>query len=80
MAIAASATVNPKLPIFGIAPLVTPNPTGGTAAGVTQVLGLAAVPAGKYYLVCLVPGHIQSGMWDVFTISKTATVPSIQRM
>ena len=48
-------------------------------AGVHPVgLRGGAVPAGKYYLVCLVPGHIQSGMWDYFTISTTAKKPSIQ--
>jgi hypothetical protein len=29
-------------------------------------------------MVCMVPGHIQAGMWDYLTISATATMPSIQ--
>jgi hypothetical protein len=38
---------------------------------------MSTVPAGKYYMVCLVPGHIQAGMWDYLTISHTAKMPSI---
>jgi PQQ-dependent dehydrogenase (methanol/ethanol family) len=58
----------------------TPNPRVGAVAGQTQYGGYGGFevpPPGKYYLVCLVPGHITAGMWDYFTVSATATAPSI---
>jgi hypothetical protein len=67
-----------NLPYFGFAPVATPNANVGIGAGVTQLMALNAVPSGSYYIVCLVPGHIQTGMWNHFTISKTATMPSIE--
>ncbi|MGH2387869.1 MAG: sulfocyanin-like copper-binding protein, partial [Chloroflexota bacterium] len=33
--------------------------------------------AGSFYLDCLVPGHLASGMWDNFVISATATTASM---
>jgi outer membrane protein assembly factor BamB len=58
----------------------TPNPIAGIRAGQTQYAGYGLVPPGpgKYYLVCLVPGHITAGMWDYFTVDFTAKAPSIQ--
>ena len=44
----------------------------------TLVAGLAANKPGKYFLVCGVPGHLQAGMWDRFTVSASAKTPSIQ--
>jgi sulfocyanin len=44
----------------------------------TLVAGLASDKAGKFYMVCGVPGHLQAGMWDHFTVSSSAKVPSIQ--
>jgi glucose dehydrogenase len=60
--------------------LATPNPIAGITAGKTQYAGFGLAPPGpgKYYLVCLVPGHITAGMWDYFTIDITAKAPSIQ--
>lgn len=78
LAVTSSPKDNAKLPIFGVAPLVTPKPRLGIGPGVTQLLSFAALPAGKYYIVCLVPGHLDSGMWDRLTISATAKMPSIQ--
>jgi uncharacterized cupredoxin-like copper-binding protein len=37
---------------------------------------LVASTAGHFYLSCLVPGHLASGMWDNFIVSPTATTPS----
>ncbi|MGH2390028.1 MAG: sulfocyanin-like copper-binding protein, partial [Chloroflexota bacterium] len=58
----------------------TPNPRAGIGAGKTQYAGWGLAPPGpgKYYLVCLVPGHITAGMWDYLTVDFTAKVPSIQ--
>jgi alcohol dehydrogenase (cytochrome c) len=78
LAIAASNKPNPKLPVFGFGPALTPNAfTTGTPHGVVQVIGFGANPAGTYYMDCLIPGHLQAGMWDRFTISNTATMPTI---
>jgi sulfocyanin len=55
----------------------TPDPTRGITGNAPQYAGFTALAAGKFYLVCLVPGHIQAGMWDKFTVSSTATQPSI---
>jgi hypothetical protein len=80
LAIASTLTQPVKEPLFGFGPLETGNAIAGIKTGVYQVAGISPLPsdAGKYYLVCKVPGHIQSGMWDYITISKTATMPSIQ--
>lgn len=58
----------------------TPNPIAGITAGKTQYAGwgLAAPGPGKYYMVCLVPGHITAGMWNYFTVDFTAKAPSLQ--
>jgi uncharacterized cupredoxin-like copper-binding protein len=58
----------------------TPDPIhgmNGTGTQYATVTTQGGIQAGKYYLVCLVPGHIQSGMWDNFTVSSTAKAPSI---
>jgi hypothetical protein len=77
-AIASNLKPPVNLPVFGFAPISTPNANVGIGPNVTQVMSLNAVPSGNYYIVCLVPGHIQTGMWDHFTISPTAAMPSIQ--
>ncbi len=57
----------------------TPNPRQGIGPGMTQYAGFGPVPPvpGRYYLACLVPGHITAGMWDYFTVSATAKTPSM---
>lgn len=77
LAITTNLKVPPTLPHFGLAPPETPNPTQGISAGRFQLFTFAAVHAGRYFVACLVPGHLQSGMWDRFTISTTATRPSL---
>jgi hypothetical protein len=48
----------------------------GSALGVTtRASGISVAQVGTYYLVCLVLGHVQLGM---FAISATARLPSIQ--
>jgi outer membrane protein assembly factor BamB len=79
MGVVPSLTIN-----AATAPIAaTPNPRQGAITGQTQYTGYTGLippSAGKYYLVCLVPGHITAGMWDYFTISTTATTPSITPM
>jgi PQQ-dependent dehydrogenase (methanol/ethanol family) len=77
LAIASNLKVPPTLPSFALGPPETPNPLAGISAGKLQLVSFTAVHAGSYFMVCLVPGHLQSGMWDRFTISTTATSPSI---
>jgi sulfocyanin len=55
----------------------TPNPTAGSPSGKTYKFSFTATKAGKFLLVCAVPGHVAAGMWDNFVISKTAKVGSI---
>lgn len=83
LAIASTLKVPVQEPLLGgFAPLETGNAIGGIKAGVYQVAGFSTLvaDAGRYYLICKVPGHLQSGMWDYITLSKTATMPSIQMM
>lgn len=77
LAVAYGHQAKPKFPIFGLGPAETPNPMVGTGPGATQLVAFTAIPAGRFNLVCLVPGHIESGMWDNFTISKTAKKPML---
>ncbi|HVC83018.1 MAG TPA: PQQ-binding-like beta-propeller repeat protein [Chloroflexota bacterium] len=78
--LAHSMAVVPTLKLnASVVPLAaTPKANQGVGANVTQYAGFTAYAAGKDYLACLVPGHILAGMWDNFTISATATMPSIQ--
>ncbi|MDB5076854.1 MAG: hypothetical protein JWO42_3033, partial [Chloroflexi bacterium] len=68
----------PTEPFFGFLPVQTPNANVGVGPNSVQIAGLTASHSGRYHIVCLVPGHLQSGMWDNFTVSSTATMPSIQ--
>jgi alcohol dehydrogenase (cytochrome c) len=73
LAVINTLTYGPK-----VTPLAaTPNPTTGLSGTGKQYAGFTAAAAGKFYLVCLVPGHLAAGMWDNFVISATATKPSI---
>jgi glucose dehydrogenase len=77
-AIVKSTKTPPQLEPFGFGVAATPNALGGTGHGVTQLVSFVADHPGSFILACLVPGHIQTGMWDHFTISGTAKLPSIQ--
>jgi len=76
-AITTGTTVPLKLVPFGFGTVMTPNAIGGTGPNVTQILSFVASHSGTFILACLVPGHVQSGMWDHFIISPAAKVPSI---
>jgi alcohol dehydrogenase (cytochrome c) len=69
-------------PRGGFAPIAVPGPTmlanGVSASSGTLTQSLSSNAPGRYYLVCGVPGHVQAGMWDYFTVSATAKQPSIQ--
>jgi sulfocyanin len=79
-AIATSVTTTP-IPVINtvLGPLETPGALQGIrGTTAVQTIHFAAQQIGKNYLVCLVPGHAQAGMWDYFTISASAHMPSIQ--
>jgi sulfocyanin len=48
----------------------SPDPSEGSLAGKTFTFTFTATPAGSYAIVCAVPGHAPSGMWDTFTVTK----------
>jgi sulfocyanin len=79
-ALASSITSTPPTVLTngGLGPIETVNALQGVRSGVAQYVGFQATKVGKQYLVCLVPGHLQAGMWDYFTVSSTAKTPSIQ--
>jgi hypothetical protein len=78
----AGIVVSTKTPLqlqpFGFGVAATPNPLGGTGQGINRLVSFVADHAGSFTLACLVPGHVEAGMWDRFTISNTAKLPSIQ--
>lgn len=55
----------------------TREASSGLAQGQTDTLKFKADPAGDYLIFCGVPGHGLSGMWIRFTVSPTATSPSL---
>lgn len=48
----------------------TTNPIDGTAPGGKQTLSFRATKAGKYRVICAVPGHAALGMWDTLVVQK----------
>ena len=64
----------PQTPAFGGA--YTRDLTGGLNSGQGDDLDFKSSPAGKYILVCGVPGHGPSGMWIWFVVSGSAKEPS----
>jgi hypothetical protein len=77
VAIADGHVAPAKLETFGFGPVASANATAGTINKNFQLLGMSADHAGTFYLDCLVPGHLQSGMWDNFVVSSTATTASM---
>jgi len=75
--ITSNTTGQPKLEYFGFAPVLSRNAFAGNVGKDTQLLGFRADHSGTFYMVCLVPGHLQSGMWDKFVVSPTAKAPSL---
>ena len=47
----------------------SPNPTVGITTGAVQRFRFTALRAGRYALVCAVPGHEQAGMWDTLVVT-----------
>ena len=55
----------------------TTSPVSGIVAGKTLNFEFSADKAGKYWLVCGVPGHAVQGMWDYLEISSSAESPHV---
>jgi sulfocyanin len=74
--------LTPVAPKGGLTPVAIPGPAtiarGLSASSGTIVTGFSSNAAGRYFLVCGVPGHVPAGMWDHLTVSATAKQPSIQ--
>lgn len=47
----------------------SPDPAIGLRPARSAQFSFVASPAGQYQLVCLVPGHRGTGMWDNFVVS-----------
>jgi alcohol dehydrogenase (cytochrome c) len=54
----------------------TENPQFGITSG-TQFFSFAANKAGRYALLCAIPGHAVSGMWNTLEIVPAGQAPSI---
>jgi sulfocyanin len=50
----------------------------GLGPGKSDVLRFAVDKPGEYYMVCGVPGHAASGMWDHLHVSSEAHRPSVE--
>ncbi len=55
----------------------SPNPTNGTVKGTTQKFSFVANKAGRYLMICAVPGHALAGMWDSLVVSATAKTATV---
>jgi sulfocyanin len=54
------------------------NPINGQMSGKRDDVRFTADKAGKYLMICGVPGHAASGMWVYFEVSATAKAPSVK--
>jgi hypothetical protein len=48
----------------------TPNARSGLAPGKTATFTFRATKTGVYRFACLVPGHEDARMWDVFKVTR----------
>ena len=55
----------------------TPNPTVGLQKGQTASFSFTPDQPGTYRFACLVPGHMDAGMWDALTVAPAGGQPSI---
>jgi sulfocyanin len=61
-------------PVFAGA--ATANPESGVAPNQSETFTFTTEKAGSYRIACLVPGHVEAGMWDKFVVSDSGS-PSI---
>lgn len=55
----------------------TSSPVSGIVAGKTVNVEFSADKAGRYWLICGVPGHAVQGMWDYLEVSSSAKSPHV---
>lgn len=53
------------------------NPTTGSSKGAPQKFSFVANKAGKYLIICAVPGHAAAGMWDTLVVAKGAKAATV---
>lgn len=51
---------------------------GMTATDGIKKFSFTAATAGQYGMICGVPGHAASGMWDAFDVSNTVKAPTVK--
>lgn len=69
------ATFRDPEPVFEGAVTASPTRTGGaTQPGESETLVFTASQAGKYAVVCHLPGHATAGMWIRFVVSAGGEV------
>ena len=75
------AKAGSQIPIQGEPPAfagaTTPELDAGLASHQSAAFQFRAGTAGRFRILCGVPGHAISGMWDYFIVSATATRPGI---
>jgi sulfocyanin len=54
------------------------NPVNGQMSGKRDDVRFTANKAGRYLMVCGVPGHAASGMWVYFEVSASAKAPTVK--
>ena len=73
---AATPPVTAPKPAFAGA--ASPNYTQGVATGSKpETITFTANKAGKYLMICAVPGHALAGMWDLFVVDAHAKMASV---
>ena len=72
------------VPVEGIAPAIPRAETSSLVEGVSpnppdnkDSMDFTAAPAGQYLLICGVPRHAISGMWNRFVVSGSAHLPTV---
>jgi len=72
------------VPVEGIAPAIPRAETSFLVEGVSpnppnnkDSVDFTAAPAGQYLLICGVPRHAISGMWNRFVVSSSAHLPIV---
>ncbi len=73
-----TATGNFKAAFPSSAPSMTNFMNGITKSSAPMSVSFTANKAGQYALICGVPGHAISGMWDEVDVSSTVKAPSIK--
>jgi len=75
------ASLVSQIPIQGQRPAfagaTTPELDAGLASHQSAAFQFRASAPGRFRMLCGVPGHAISGMWDYFVVSATATQPSV---